>query len=193
MKKIMMIGFASVCAMFMAGCASSAQKAAEGGYKTEEENPATELESIKQDMEKKDIPCGIGIATSNDQMVARSQSEDEARTQIAESMKTMIQRYKEQYAKNISAEAQKIWEEKSTALTQQEVSGSTVYKTITQFNEAEGKYQIYSLMIMNPTLFKKAIDAATADQQEFALRAESADMQKRMDKAIEEYKTNFSK
>jgi hypothetical protein len=179
-------------ALLLGACASSAQKGADAGFKTVI-TPASEMENLKQDMESKDIPCGIGIGISTDEMVARTQSSDEARTELAKSMKTLVERYKEQYAKNLDGETQKLWEEKANALTEQEIVGSTVYKTVTQFNDSLRQYRIYSLMVLNPELFKKAIDAATASEKEFELRAESADMQARMDKAIAAYKENFKK
>src|SRR5574344_2126008 len=167
-------------------CASFPQKASEGGYKTVT-TPATELEQIKDKLAKDDVPCGIGQAVSNDEMIARTQAADEARAAVAEAMKTQISRYKEQYAKNVNGEAQKIWEEKANEYTQEELSGATVYKTITQFNEEDGKYKVYALIIMNPEVFKKAVMQAANSQEEFMLRAESADMQKRMDKAASAY------
>ena len=190
MKKLFILAIAA-SALFM-GCASSAQTASKKGYDTVT-TPADELEGIKQQMEGKDIPCGIGIATSDDLMTARTQSGDEGRTALAVSMKTMVQRYKEQYAKNVSGASQKIWEEKANELTMQEMSGATVYKSITQFNEAEGKYMVFSLVVLKPELFKKALQAAAGADQEFALRAESAEMQERMDAAIAEYKAKFTK
>jgi len=192
MKNILSLSLCLTAAMLFTACASSAQKASSKGFETVT-TPATELESLKQDMESKDIPCGIGIGISTDEMVARSQSADEARTKIAESMKTLVERYKEQYAKNVNGDAQKLWEEKANELTQQELSGSTIYKTITQFNDSLKQYKVYSLMVMNPELFKKAIEAANQSQKEFELRAESADMQARMDKAVAAYKEKFTK
>lgn len=190
MKNILFL--CAAASILLAACASSAQKSASKGFETVE-TPASELETLKQDMESKDIPCAIGIGISTDEMVARSQSADESRTKLAESMKTLVERYKEAYAKNVDGDAQKLWEEKANELTEQEISGSTIYKTITQFNDSLGQYKIYSLMVMNPELFKKAIEAATASQKEFELRAESADMQARMDKAIAAYKEKFTK
>src|SRR5574344_1427218 len=173
MNKLLTVLVAGTCAMFLAGCASSAQKASAGGYKTVT-TPATELEQIKDKL-------------ANDEMIARTQAADEARAAVAEAMKTQISRYKEQYAKNVNGEAQKIWEEKANEYTQEELSGATVYKTITQFNEQDGKYKVYALIIMNPEVFKKAVMQAANSQEEFMLRAESADMQKRMDKAASAY------
>lgn len=187
MKKLVFVLIAGACFAMFAGCASSAQKASEGNYETVT-TPASELESLKSDFLSKDIPCGIGIAVSNDEMVARTQAADEARTALAEAMKTQVSRYKEQYAKNLSGEAQKLWEEKANEYTQQELSGANVVKTITQFNKADGKYKIYALVALNPELFKKAVMQAVNSEQEFMLRAESANMQKRMDQAAEAYK-----
>ena len=174
------------------GCASSEQKAAKGGYVTVT-TTATELEEVKRDMELNDIPCGIGMAISSDEMVARTQSADEARAALSVAIKTQVTRYKEQYAKNVNGDAQKIWEEKANEYTDQELTGASTYKTITQFNETEGKYKIYTLVTLNPEIVSKALMAAAKEQEEFMLRAQSADMQARMDKAAAAYKEKYSK
>ena len=192
MKKILVLAVASVAIVAFTGCASSAQKAAQAGFETVT-TAASELEEVKRDMELNDIPCGIGIGTSSDEMVARSQSSDEGRVALATAVKTQVTRYKEQYAKNVGDEAQQIWEEKANEDTDQELVGATVYKTITQFNEAESKYKVYTLVTLNPELVSKALMAAAKEQEEFMLRAQSADMQERLEKAAAAYKEKFSK
>ena len=54
MKKFLAWMLAGACAMMFAGCASSAQKASEGGFKTVE-TPASELEAYKAELAEKDI------------------------------------------------------------------------------------------------------------------------------------------
>lgn len=49
MKKFLAWMLAGACAMMFAGCASSAQKASEGGFKTVE-TPASELEAYKAEL-----------------------------------------------------------------------------------------------------------------------------------------------
>ncbi|MCF0217076.1 MAG: hypothetical protein HUK21_11465 [Fibrobacteraceae bacterium] len=191
MKKLALVLVAAGLVAFT-GCASSEQKAAQGGFATVT-TPASELEEIKRDMELNDIPCGIGLAVSNDEMVARTQAADEGRAALSVALKTQVTRYKEQYTKNVSGEAQKIWEEKANEYTDQELVGATVYKTITQFNESEGKFKIYVLVTLNPEIVKKALMAATGEDEEYMLRAQSADMQARMDKAAAAYKEKYSK
>ena len=83
MKRMFGWMFACACAMMFAACASSAQKASEGGFKTVE-TPASELEKYKAELAEKDIPSAVGMAVSNDEMIARTQAADEARAALAE-------------------------------------------------------------------------------------------------------------
>ena len=133
------------------------------------------------------------MAVSNDEMIARTQAADEARAALAEATKTQVNRYKEQYGKNVDGKALKIWEEKANEYTQQELVGANVIRTITQFNEESGQYKIYVLVAMDPAKLAAAMQKSAEENQEFMLRAQSADMQKRMDEAAEKYKAEVQK
>lgn len=187
MKKMMAACFAAVGISVFAGCAGSAQKASEGGFKTVE-TPASQLEEYRSELSEKDIPSAIGMAVSNDEMIARTQAADEARAALATATKTQVNRYKEQYGKNVDGNALKIWEEKANEYTEQELVGASVVRTITQFNEESGQYKIYVLVAMDPAKLATALQKAAEENQEFMLRAQSADMQKRMNEAAENYK-----
>lgn len=192
MKRMFGWMLACACAMMFAACASSTQKASEGGFKTVE-TPASELEKYKAELAEKDIPSAVGMAVSNDEMIARTQAADEARAALAEATKTQVNRYKEQYGKNVDGKALKIWEEKANEYTQQELVGANVIRTITQFNEESGQYKIYVLVAMDPAKLAAAMQKSAEENQEFMLRAQSADMQKRMDEAAEKYKAEVQK
>jgi len=172
--------------------ASATQVAASGGFETVT-TPATELEDIKRSLESKNIPCGIGIGESNDEMVARNVSSDEARTEVAKSIDVHVQRLSESYAQNVNNEAKKIWEEAVRQITDQHVKGSNVYKTIVQFNKESGHYKIYSLIILDPSLFKAAITEAMARDEEFELRVKKDDMMSKLDANIAEYETKYKR
>ncbi|MCK9182636.1 MAG: hypothetical protein M0P13_07135 [Fibrobacteraceae bacterium] len=213
MKQFMTMCVAFVCAVFMAGCASSGEKVdvAVMQKKVVEKDsvtrsPVDQLDSIQRELEKKGIPCGIGAATSNDEKEARSLSEETARTQIVTSVETIDRNYEEQYLKNVG-EVQKIWKENYNALTQKKTD-STTYKITSstgggkgQFSlmiknpsQAGGKYQIFTLIIRDPALFKNAGDSTTAAASEKPMiQRESRDMQNRMEKAAEEYKAKYTK
>ena len=192
MKKVLSWMMVGAFAMLFAGCASSAQKAAEGGFATVE-TPASELEKVKADLAEKDIPSALGMAVSSDEMIARTQAADEARVALAEATKTFVSRYKEQYGKNVDGNALKIWEEKANEYTQQELVGANVVRTLTQFNEESGQYKIYVLVAMDPAKLASAMQKSAEENQEFMLRAQSADMQKRMNEAAEKYKAEIQK
>ncbi len=192
MNRKLLIAGALACAMSFVGCASSAQKAAEGGFQTVE-TPASQLEGYKADLAKKDIAASIGMAVSNDEMVARTQAADEARAALAEATRTQVNRYKEQYGKNVDGKALKIWEEKANEYTEQELIGANVLRTITQYNAESGQYKIYVLVAMDPAKVAESLKKAAEENQEFMLRAESADMQKRMNEAAAKYKEELQK
>lgn len=190
-RKLLLMG-ALLCAMGFAGCASSAQKASEGGFRTVE-TPAAQLESYKAELAAKDIAASIGMAVSNDEMIARTQAADEARAALAEATRTQVNRYKEQYGKNVDGKALKIWEEKANEYTSQELVGANVLRTVTQYNAESGQYKIYVLVAMDPAKMAASLQKAAEENKEFMLRAESADMQKRMDAAAEKYKEELRK
>lgn len=191
MKHIFGLALALSAALVLAACSSSAPQPLQNGFTTVT-TPASELEELKLYLEDQGVPCGIGMATSNDEMIATTQAGDEARTAVAVSIKTVISRYKEQYAKNVGADAGRIWEEKANEYTEQELVGATLYRSIKQFNEVTGEFRVYALVAMNPDLVRKSIEAASEGNEEFLLRAESADMQARMDKAAAAYKEKRS-
>jgi len=173
-------------------CASKAQPAAARGFETVS-TPASELDELKKDMEKNYIPCGIGMGESNDEMVARNVSGDEARTDMAKTLNSFVERLSEQYAQNVNGEARKLWEEGVRQSTHQELNGATSYKTITQYNPESGRYKIYSLYIMNPELLKKAVMAATSNQEELELRVKKDDMMNKLNEGTAAYQSKYKR
>jgi len=196
MRKFSKIAFTAGILLAMAftinSCASKAQQAASGGFETVS-TPATELEEIKRDMEKQFIPCGIGIGESTDEMVARNVSGDEARTDMAKVLNTFVERLSEAYAQNVSNEAKKIWEEGVRQSTYQELNGASSYKSVVQFNKENGRYKIYSLYVMSPDLLKKAVQAASSNQEELELRVKKDDMMKKLDEGTAAYEAKYKR
>jgi hypothetical protein len=64
-------------------------KSADAGFKTVI-TPASEMENLKQDMESKDIPCGIGIGISYGRNGRPHTVLGRSRTELAKSMKTTL-------------------------------------------------------------------------------------------------------
>jgi len=184
-------GFALAMAFTLISCASKAQKVS-GGFETVS-TPASELEEMKKDMESKYIPCGIGIGESTDEMVARNVSGDEARSDMAKVLNNFVERLSEAYTQNVSNEAKKIWEEGVRQSTHQELNGVTSYKSIVQFNKENGRYKVYSLYVMNPDLLKKAVQAATSNQEELELRVKKDDMMKKLDEGTAAYQEKYKR
>jgi class 3 adenylate cyclase len=192
-KSTLTLAAIALSAMAFTSCASKSQQAAAArGFETVT-TPATELEDMKRDMESKYIPCGIGIGESTDEMVARNVSADESRTDLAKSMSTYVQRLSEQYAQNVSSEAKKIWEEGVRQLTDKDINGATVYKTVTQYNGDSNRYKIYSLIVLSPEVFKKAVMAASANQEELELRVKKDDMMKKLDAGVADYEAKYKR
>jgi hypothetical protein len=171
---------------------SETQVAASGGFETIT-TPASELEELKRDLESKNVPCGIGIGESTDEMVARNVSTDEARTELAKSVDVHVQRLSESYAQNVGNEAKKIWEEAVRQITDQHVKGARVYKTLAQYNKENSHFKIYSLIVLDPALFKAAVQEAAARDEEFELRVKKDEMMAKLDANIAEYESKYKK
>jgi len=169
-----------------------AQAASSRGFETIT-TPTTELEAKKRDLEDKNIPCGIGIGESTDESVARDMASDAARTEIATSIGAQVQRLSESYAQNVNGEAKKLWEEGVRQLTNEHIRGSRVLQTISQYNKESDRYKVYTLMVLDPNLFKKAIVEASARDEEFELRVKKDDMMKKLDANIAEYDAKYRK
>jgi hypothetical protein len=187
---------AVTAALFMNSCGgkkvSATQAAAQGGFETVT-TPASELEDIQRQLDAKNMPSGIGIGRSTDEQVARNESADQARSQVAQSIGVHVQRLSESYAQNVGGEAKKIWEEGVRQITDQHLSGARVFKTIVQFNKEAGQYQVYSLIILDPELFKKAIAQSMARDEEFELRVKKDDMMSKLDANIAEYNDKYKR
>jgi len=170
-----------------------AQTASARGFETVT-TPTSELEAIKRDLEEKNIPCGIGIGESTDESVAHNMASDEARTEIAKSIDVQVQRLSESYAQNVNGEAKKLWEEGVRQLTNEHVRGSKVLKTIPQYNKENDRYKIYTLMVLDPKLFKNAIaDAIDAREEEFELRVKKDEIMSKLDANIAEYDAKYKR
>ena len=158
-----------------------------GVYKTIK-SPADELEKEGQKYAEKGILYGIGIAAASDEITARSQSLSEARSQIAQSVQSRLMRYKEQYAKNIEADAAKIWEEKVNAYTQRNLNGATEIRVVNYFDKRTKKFRTYSLMVLNPRIVKNALEEALT---EVGLSTEN--LESDFAPAMEEFQNNISR
>ena len=152
----------------------------------------SELEDIKRKLEADGVACGIGIGEADLEMVARTVSSDNARTELAKGMGTQVQRISESYAQNINGEAKKVWEEGVRQITDVSVRGSSVHTTVTQFNAELKRFKVYSLMVLAPERFKAAFaGAANKIDEEFELRVKKDDMMDKMDASIRSYNTKY--
>jgi hypothetical protein len=186
---------AIAAAAFMNSCGkkvSSAQVAATGGF-VPITTPVSELEELKRSLEDKNIPCGIGIGESSDEQIARDVSSDGARTEVAKSIDVHVQRLSESYAQNVSNEAKKIWEEAVRQITDQHVKGARIYKTIPTFDEGSRHYKIYTLIVLDPSLFKAALMDSMKDNEELELRVKKDEMMSKLDANIAEYESKYKR
>jgi hypothetical protein len=152
----------------------------------------SELEEVKDKLERDGIACGVGVGEASDEMSARKVSSDAARTELAKAMNTHVQRISESYTQNVNNEAKKIWEEGVRQITDVSVRGSSVHTTITQFNADKKVFKIYSLMIIQPWrtkgLFANAIDKMGGEAE---LRVKKDELMDKMDGAIRAYNTRY--
>lgn len=188
MKKI--ITALAMAALFM-GCSSSNPNKT-GGYKVAD-TPTSELESIKKALNSKGVMAEIGIGESTDEMVAMTIAQDGGRAAIGVSMGDQVKRLSEQYVQNVSGEAKKIWEEKTNHVTAELLRGTTAMKSITLYNEEKSSYKIYTLMVLDPAMFKEALNNASSGSEELELRVKSADMQQRLDEAVKAYQEHYGR
>ncbi|MDR3012139.1 MAG: FecR domain-containing protein [Chitinispirillales bacterium] len=150
-----------------------------------------ELEEIQRMLEDDGIASAIGIGESNNKQVAVTTSADDARTQLAVAMSTQIQRLSESYAQNIEGQAKTIWEESVRQMTNVSVNGSTVRRTIIQFNPTNGRYRVFSLMVINPNRTRTVLSGLTDRMEEMELRVRKDDMMARMDASINAFNTRY--
>jgi hypothetical protein len=152
----------------------------------------SELEEIQARFEADGIASAIGIGESDDEMVARNVSADAARSVLAASMSTMVQRISESYTQNIGGEAKSIWEEGVRQITDVKVRGSTVHTTITQYNRDNNRFKVYSLMVIDPNRVKLSLSHTVGRlEEEYELRAKKDDMMARMDASIKAFNTRY--
>lgn len=149
----------------------------------------SQLEQLESALRGRGIPCAIGIGESSSEMTARTISADDARTRLANSIEIQVQRLSESYAQNVGGEAKKIWEESVRQITNVNVRGSTAFQTINQYNDRRDVFKTYTLMVLNPVLFKEAVVGSMAKQEEFELRVKKDDMMVRLDAAVKEFGT----
>ncbi|NLB64429.1 MAG: hypothetical protein GX801_10060 [Fibrobacter sp.] len=188
MKRIL-ISLIAIALVF--GCSSSNPNKV-AGYKVAE-TPTTELDAIKKALNKKNVMAEIGIGESTDEMVAMTIAQDAGRAAIGVSMGDQVKRLSEQYVQNVSGEAKQIWEEKTNHVTAELLRGTTAMKSITLYNEEKASYKIYTLMVLDPGMFKEALNNASAGNDELELRVKSADMQQRLDEAVKEYQQHYGR
>ena len=167
------------------------ETAALTGYARVEMTQYSHLEQLESALRGRGIPGAIGIGESSDELAARRIAADEARSLLARSIETQVQRLSESYAQNVDGETKKIWEETVRQITDVEVRGSTVFKTINQYNPRRKVYKTYALMVLNPSIYKDAVSSAM--ENELELRVKKDDMMKRLDTAVKEFDEAFKK
>jgi len=151
-----------------------------------------ELEEISAQFTRDGIANSIGIGESDDEMVARNVSADNARSVLATAMSTQVQRISESYSQNIGGEAKTIWEEGVRQITNVKVLGSTVHTTITQFNDKSKRFRVYSLMVVDPKRVKHSLEHAVGKiEEEHELRVKKDDMMSRLDASIRAFETKY--
>jgi hypothetical protein len=153
----------------------------------------TNLEEIKRQLDSQNMPCGIGMGESADERKARDASHDEARRALIASTDVAIMRLGESYAQNVSGEAKAIWEEATRQIVSHHIRGTDIFMTVVTYHSELKRYRIYTLIILNPSLFKAAILKAMSNDEELELRIKKDDMIAKLDANIAEYDAKYKR
>jgi mannitol-specific phosphotransferase system IIBC component len=97
-----------------------------------------ELDEAIRELKAKNAVYAVGAGESSDEMIARSISADNARARIA------IDAAQNRNLQTDRTENGEVRRETASA----NISGATVYKTVTQYDEKSGIYKVYSLAIL---------------------------------------------
>jgi DNA polymerase/3'-5' exonuclease PolX len=97
-----------------------------------------ELDEAIQELKEKHIPYAVGMGESSDNAIANSISIDNAWAQLA------LANAQNRSVEIIQTENGEVRRETASA----DISGSTVRKTVTQYDEKSGRYKVYSLVVL---------------------------------------------
>lgn len=151
-----------------------------------------ELEEVQRMLDADGIASAVGIGEADNEQIARTVAADNARAMLATSMGTQVQRLSESYSQNINNQARTIWEEGVRQMTDVSVRGSHVHRSITQHNPSNGRWKVYSLMIIDPNRMRNVMTGlADRTEAETGLRVNRDDMMSRMDASIRAFNTRY--
>jgi hypothetical protein len=155
-------------------------------------NTATnELEDLKLQLEEDNILAAIGEGESNKEQMARTKGVARARTELARSISLRVQSLLEDYSMDVQGESKEITEDAAKQVSDEVLSGSTVYKTIVQYYKDSGQYKATAIVVLNPSLLKKSFEESFARNEELELRVKKDDLMKKLDAEVEKYNEKY--
>ena len=191
--KVVLLAASALLAIAFIGCTSSgsaSQKNPEKGFK-DVKTHADKLQELSAKMAADYIVSAVGIGESKDLQTARSISADMARTELAVSLNNVTERLGKVFTDAPNEESRRLWQEAVRNTTLQELKGAKVRITQTQVNEATEVYRVFSLIVLEPELYKKAIEATLAAQKDLELRFNASEAFKELDTAVSKVSTHI--
>jgi len=191
LTKIALTASVSLVLAFTIGCGGSKPAVADSavtGNKRLADAPEMELEKKLSQKQRESIPWGIGVGVSTDRQMARTESVAQAQAATARNSKLLVTGLLDAFAENVNGEAKRITEDKINNYVDTQIEGSYVFETIMEYNEADKKYSVYSLVLLDPDRIAEALKAAIKSQETAELRIASEKMQDRLEQMKAEYR-----
>lgn len=150
-------------------------------------NRLVELKKKQMALVSRGIVCGVGIGQSADQQMALEMAELNARSDLGRSIETKaasVQKsFREQTGSDLVAHGEAINQSIASNLLRGTILSDVEVETVS------GSYQVYGLMVQDPALFAKAMEAELGAQKADLARFRASQAYADMQKEVERYET----
>jgi hypothetical protein len=143
----------------------------------------------KNELMAKGIPAAFVTSTSKELQVAIDKTELECRAQLARAMENKVGTMQKSFAEEAGQEMAVHFQQVTTSISSRILSGTTMSKV--DYDEKDGMYRAYGLMIMDPKIFKDALLGELQAQEATKIRVIASKGYKELDaatRAFDEYK-----
>lgn len=169
--------FAIVIAFALSSCSSSKATAPVA----DQERVQTLLKT-REELINKGIPTAFVTTTSQDLQKAINMAELEARAQIARIIQDKTNDLQKGFSDQTNEDLTQHFMEAKKSIAFQTLSGSALNKI--EFSQNNGLYRVYALMILDPKLFKDALDAQFKSAESAKVRWMASKGYQELDKEI---------
>lgn len=132
------------------------------------------------------VPCGLGIGEGSSEREAAETATRLAREGLVSAVAVQTHRFGLTYAHNVPEEARKRWEDRVALMTNAGVSNAPAHISASE-RGADGVFRVHTLMILDPTSYKQALENAASGNDEFNRRAQRAQLMAMMDAIIVDF------